>query len=32
MDLITILLTAALAASGFGLILLCDRLLEGDRS
>jgi hypothetical protein len=32
MDLVTILLTALLLASGFGLILLCDRLREGDRS
>jgi hypothetical protein len=31
MDLVMILLTALLLASGFGLILLCDRLREGDR-
>lgn len=32
MDLVNLLLTALLVASGFGLILLCDRLREGGRS
>jgi hypothetical protein len=32
MDLVNLLLTALLVASGFGLIRLCDRLREGDRS
>ncbi len=32
MDLVNLLLTALLVASGFGLILLCDRLRDGDRS
>lgn len=32
MDLLNLLLTALLLASGFGMILLCDRLRERDRS
>lgn len=32
MDLVNLLLTALLLASGFALIGLCDRLREGDRS
>lgn len=32
MDLVNLLLTALLVASGFGLILLCERLREGERS
>lgn len=32
MDLVNLLLTALLLASGFGLILLCERLRDGDRS
>lgn len=32
MDLLIVFLTALLLASGFGLVALCDRLREGDRS